>query len=347
MVEPDDCKELLGRSRSAHWVLRTSDLKASLRFLCTVLGMKVLRHEEYEKPCAITCNGDFAKPWSKTMIGYGREDENYCLELTYNYGVPEYDVGSGLAHIAVGVDRATEALATAADLGYSVDGSMVTGPDGYRCLVMEQPSGRTERFQHVALRVADLARSAEFYTGVLGMSDFPHVQAPAGEDCPSRGVGYTDDEVPLLLMQTRDFSPPSGAWEGRSALALPGRAMRAVYTAIEDEAPERVLHEIREFNEMPALRRLRGLPPMTCRPPPEEQLRRLREDPKSAPEEGTMAVAVIKDVDGYEICLVSREAFDLAVANAFRPDVEIDWSWRGDAMAGNRRPTPPNMLSCV
>ena len=66
--------------------------------------MKVLRHEEFDTPCAISCNGLSQTPWSKTMVGYGREDENYCLELTYNYGVSAYEAGSALAHVAVGVE---------------------------------------------------------------------------------------------------------------------------------------------------------------------------------------------------------------------------------------------------
>ncbi|OLQ10578.1 Glyoxalase domain-containing protein 4 [Symbiodinium microadriaticum] len=103
MVKPLESQDLIAQSRPAHWVLRTTDVKANLRFFTKIFGMKVLRHEEFEKPCAITCNGEFETPWSKTMIGYGPEDEGYCLELTYNYGVSDYEPGTGLAHIAVAV----------------------------------------------------------------------------------------------------------------------------------------------------------------------------------------------------------------------------------------------------
>ena len=53
-------------------------MKANLRFFTRIFGMKVLRHEEFEKPCAITCNGEFTTPWSKTMVGYGPEDDSFC-----------------------------------------------------------------------------------------------------------------------------------------------------------------------------------------------------------------------------------------------------------------------------
>ena len=40
--------------------------------------MKVLRHEENDEPCPLTCNGVFDTPWSKTMVGYGPEDTSYA-----------------------------------------------------------------------------------------------------------------------------------------------------------------------------------------------------------------------------------------------------------------------------
>jgi hypothetical protein len=53
-----------------------------------VLGLRVLRHEEFTPGgCAAECNGPYAGKWSKTMIGYGPEHENFALELTYNYGI--------------------------------------------------------------------------------------------------------------------------------------------------------------------------------------------------------------------------------------------------------------------
>ena len=70
--------------RAIHWVIRVSDLSATLNFTSGVLGMKVLRHEENDQPCPLTCNGVFDTPWSKTMVGFGPEDGHYALELTYN-----------------------------------------------------------------------------------------------------------------------------------------------------------------------------------------------------------------------------------------------------------------------
>ena len=42
--------------------------------------------------------------WSKTMIGYGPEEQNFALELTYNYGIDSYKSGDDLQYICVQTD---------------------------------------------------------------------------------------------------------------------------------------------------------------------------------------------------------------------------------------------------
>lgn len=353
MIKADPCQNLIMKSRPAHWVIRTSDLAVSLDFFSKVFGMKVLRHEEYERPCAITCNGTFRTPWSKTMVGYGPEDEGYCLELTYNYGISGYEPGNGLAHIGVGVESIDAAVTSAANMGYRVEGGMITGPDGYSFRAMLQPPEREERFQYVALRTAELSKAAEFYEGALGMkdlsADFEHAAIAGISAERTRVMGYSSAQVPLLLFEDETVQGISvQQWEGRNAVAVPGFALRAIYQRVfEGKCGGAILHPIREFNELPALRRMRGLPPMPCDPPPEVALRALREDPSSAPPMGTLAVAIITDADGYEICLVSSETYDEAVARAYLLGGKIDWTWRKEAIAGRRTATPPHMLACV
>lgn len=352
MVKPVDSKELISKSRPAHWVIRTTDVKANLRFFTRIFGMKVLRHEEFEKPCAITCNGEFDTPWSKTMIGYGPEDESFCLELTYNYGVDNYEVGTGLTHVAVAVENPEEALEAAASMGYAVDGDVISGPDCYKFRVLKQEADQAEHFRYVALRVQDLEAAVRFYCDACGMTEMDLVDIPnhpmfANDN--TKVVGYANG-VPLVLFKD-EAAVKIGQWEGRHAIAVPGQALRAIYKRMLDgKSGGSILHHIREFNELPALRRMRGLPPMTCSPPPEVQLKNLRQNPVKPPEdqkEGTLAVAIIKDADGYEICLVSSETYDQAVRLAYKPDAKIDWEWRGEAMAGRRSPTPDFMVACI
>ncbi len=87
--------------RILHTMLRVGDLQRSIDFYTQVLGMKLLRQKDYPE-------GEF----TLAFLGYGDESEHTVLELTYNWGVHEYELGTGFGHIAVAVDdvhTATEA----------------------------------------------------------------------------------------------------------------------------------------------------------------------------------------------------------------------------------------------
>ena len=79
--------------RMLHTMLRVGDLDRSIAFYCDILGMKLLRRKDYP-------GGEF----TLAFVGYGEEKDNTVIELTYNWGVSEYDLGKGYGHIALGVD---------------------------------------------------------------------------------------------------------------------------------------------------------------------------------------------------------------------------------------------------
>ena len=76
--------------RILHTMLRVGDLDRSLKFYTEVLGMHLLRKSDYPE-------GKF----TLAFIGYQDESDGAVLELTYNYGVEKYDLGSAFGHIAV------------------------------------------------------------------------------------------------------------------------------------------------------------------------------------------------------------------------------------------------------
>jgi lactoylglutathione lyase len=78
--------------RILHTMLRVNDLAESLRFYTEVLGMKLLRKQDYE-------SGRF----TLAFVGYGSEEDSAVLELTYNWDTNKYDLGSAYGHIAIGV----------------------------------------------------------------------------------------------------------------------------------------------------------------------------------------------------------------------------------------------------
>src|SRR5438105_3995938 len=84
-----------GTMRILHTMLRVGDLQRSIDFYTKVLGMRVLRTTDRPE-----------QRYTLAFVGYGDEAEHAVLELTYNYGVDRYDLGSGYGHIAIEVDDA-------------------------------------------------------------------------------------------------------------------------------------------------------------------------------------------------------------------------------------------------
>ena len=88
--------------RILHTMLRVGDLPRSIAFYTEILGMRLLRSKDYPE-------GKF----TLAFLGYGEESEHTVIELTYNWGVEKYDLGTGYGHIAIEVDdvyQATEAI---------------------------------------------------------------------------------------------------------------------------------------------------------------------------------------------------------------------------------------------
>src|ERR1700693_3355248 len=84
--------------RILHTMLRVGDLQRSIRFYTDVLGMKVLRTTDRPE-----------QKYTLAFVGYGDESEHAVLELTYNYGVGTYDLGTAYGHVALEVPDAAAA----------------------------------------------------------------------------------------------------------------------------------------------------------------------------------------------------------------------------------------------
>ena len=80
--------------RLDHTMLRVKNLEATLHFYIDILGMKILRQNEYPE-------GRF----TNTFIGYTGEDDGTNIELTCNWDQEDdYDRGNGWGHLALKVD---------------------------------------------------------------------------------------------------------------------------------------------------------------------------------------------------------------------------------------------------
>jgi len=76
-----------------HTMLRVNNLDESLKFYCDKLGMKLLRKQDFP-------GGEF----TLAFVGYGSEDDNTVIELTWNWGTSKYDLGNAYGHVALGVE---------------------------------------------------------------------------------------------------------------------------------------------------------------------------------------------------------------------------------------------------
>jgi lactoylglutathione lyase len=78
--------------RILHTMIRVGDLDKSIAFYTDVLGMKLLRRKDYP-------DGKY----TLAFVGYGEESEGAVLELTCNWGVGSYELGTGYGHVAIAV----------------------------------------------------------------------------------------------------------------------------------------------------------------------------------------------------------------------------------------------------
>lgn len=129
--------------RILHTMLRVGDLQRSIDFYTHVMGMKLLRTTDRPE-----------QQYSLAFVGYGTNPEHAEIELTYNYGVDRYDLGTAYGHIAIEVPDAYAACERIRAAGGTITRepgpvkggttviAFVTDPDGYKIeLIERKPAG--------------------------------------------------------------------------------------------------------------------------------------------------------------------------------------------------------------
>ena len=126
--------------RLLHTMLRVTDLQRAIDFYTRVLDMTLLRTTERPE-----------QKYSLAFVGYGSNPDHAEIELTYNHGVHQYEIGTAFGHLALGVgdvyatcDRIHEQGGKITREPGPVAGgtrviAFVVDPDGYKIELVQQP----------------------------------------------------------------------------------------------------------------------------------------------------------------------------------------------------------------
>ncbi|XP_037459699.1 probable lactoylglutathione lyase, chloroplastic [Triticum dicoccoides] len=171
VISPEEAVEWVkkDRRRLLHVVYRVGDLDKTIKFYTECLGMKLLRRRDIPE-----------ERYTNAFLGYGPEDSHFVAELTYNYGVESYDIGSGFGHFGIAVEDVEKTVELIKAKGGTVTRepgpvkggksviAFIEDPDGYKFELIER--GPTpEPLCQVMLRVGDLDRAISFYEKAFGM----------------------------------------------------------------------------------------------------------------------------------------------------------------------------------
>ncbi|NWZ70007.1 GLOD4 protein, partial [Acrocephalus arundinaceus] len=233
--------------------------------------LQVLRHEEFEEGCKATCNGPYDGKWSKTMVGYGPEDNHFVAELTYNYGIGEYRLGNDFQGITL---VSSQAVSNAKKMGWPLkevtSGVFETeAPGGYKFYLEDKEQLKEDPVWKVTLGVSDLQKSVSYWSGLLGMKIFEK-----DEEKQRALLGYADNQCKLELKAVGGAVDQGTAF-GRIAFSCPKEELPNIEALMKKEN-QKILTPLVSLD---------------------------------TPGKATVQVVILADPDGHEICFVGDEAF--------------------------------------
>ena len=125
--------------RLLHTLLRVGDLQRSIDFYTHAMGMQLLRTTKRPE-----------QKYDLAFVGYASNPDQAEIELTYNYGVTSYDIGTAYGHIALGVSNAKATCEKIRQAGGKITReagpvaggtaviAFVQDPDGYKIELIER-----------------------------------------------------------------------------------------------------------------------------------------------------------------------------------------------------------------
>lgn len=255
--------------RALHFVFKVADRTLTAKFYREILGMKVLRHEEFSEGCEAACNGPYANRWSKTMIGYGPEDTHFVVELTYNYGITYYEQGNDFLGLTI---QSSESLKRAEAANWPVKEQnglkYVEAPGGYKFYIIDKPQPvDKDPVVKVSLASSNMSKSIAYWNGLLSLKIFE-------KNNKSVVLGFSEDQAKLELVDIGEPVNHAKAY-GRIAFSCPFDQQPIIDQKIQ-EAKGKILTPLISLD---------------------------------TPGKATVRVIILADPDDHEICFVDDESF--------------------------------------
>ncbi|CAM9555752.1 unnamed protein product [Ascophyllum nodosum] len=238
------------KNKMLHVVYRVGDMDRTIKFYQEVFGMELLRYRDVPED-----------KYSNAFLGYGPESkgEHFSIELTYNYGVPSYEIGDGFNCMGLRLPDLEGIASRAKALG----GSVVSGPEaspwryGSRffevtlgpCIIPDEPVGknveekvlcikdpdgysfevteaayRRDPVSKVSLLVMDMEKSIDFYQDALGMTLLRRRSLLPTKTAQATWMGYGEEEdstVIELVYQYNREKIDRGTGYGQVAVSTP------------------------------------------------------------------------------------------------------------------------------
>uniref|UniRef100_A0A8D2IBX7 Glyoxalase domain containing 4 n=1 Tax=Urocitellus parryii TaxID=9999 RepID=A0A8D2IBX7_UROPR len=143
--------------RALHFVFKVGNRFQTTHFFRDVLGMKVLRHEEFEEGCKAACNG-------YDILYLKSPDDHFVAELTYNYGIGDYKLGNDFMGITL---ASSQAVSNARKLEWPLsevaEGVFeIEAPGGYKFYLQNRSLLQSDPVLKVTLAVSDLQKSLHY-----------------------------------------------------------------------------------------------------------------------------------------------------------------------------------------
>lgn len=153
--------------------------------------------------------------YSNAFLGFGPEETNFVVELTYNYGVTSYDIGTGFGHFAIATPDVYKLVEDIRAKGGNVTRepgpvkggnsviAFVKDPDGYTFELIQRPS-TPEPLCQIMLRVGDLERAISFYERALGLKLLRRIERPEYKYNIAI-LGYAEEDQTTILELTYNY----------------------------------------------------------------------------------------------------------------------------------------------